>query len=191
MRWLFLAVLITYLIWESYKSKRLSGRISGSLSIYTKSLLRFSLVTVAMSTMSRLPVNTQRSPEFTRLRLSRQKGHDWDLDRLQFIAAYQYFQVNVNIKKQSNNQIQHRAEIELGTCIWQQHPENIINKNNIQLMSIQSGPSKSRTQKPFVFSACSRPNNYAFYLHDELCKYHGEGRNEGWQSRQTRSRNLL
>jgi len=57
--------------------------IKGNLSMYMKSLLRFSLVTVSMSTMSLLSVNIQRSPEFTLLRLSRQKGHDCDLALLQ------------------------------------------------------------------------------------------------------------
>ena len=60
--------------------------IKGNLSMYMKSLLRFSLVTVSMSTTSLLSVNTQRSPEFTLLRLSRQKGHDWDLVLLQKIS---------------------------------------------------------------------------------------------------------
>ena len=87
------AVLVAYLTCESYVSKRLSGIIRGNLSTYIKSLLRLSLVTVAMSTMSLLSVNTQRSPEFTLLRLSRQKGHDWDLDRLQIIATEHYVQL--------------------------------------------------------------------------------------------------
>lgn len=63
-------------------SKRFSGMTRGNLSIYRNSLLRFSLDTVAMSTTSLLSVYTQRSQEFTRLRLSRQKGHDCDLVRL-------------------------------------------------------------------------------------------------------------
>jgi len=69
-------------------SKRESGMIKGNLSMYMKSLLRFSLVTVAMSTTSLPSVNTQRSPEFTLFRLSRQKGHDCDLVLLQNIANY-------------------------------------------------------------------------------------------------------
>lgn len=73
---------------ESYVSKRDSGTITGSLSIYIKSLLRFSLVTVAISTASLLSVNTQRSPEFTRFRLSRQNGHDCDIVRLQKISNH-------------------------------------------------------------------------------------------------------
>ena len=55
----------------------------GSFSMYINRRLMFSLVTVAMSTTSRQSVNIHRSPEFTRLRLSRQKGQDCDLERLQ------------------------------------------------------------------------------------------------------------
>lgn len=93
---------MAYLRWESYASKRLSGTIRGNLSMYMKSLLRFSLDTVAISTISLLSVNTQRSPEFTLLRLSRQKGHDCDLDRLQFIATDPYFHLlRIKIRKQA------------------------------------------------------------------------------------------
>jgi hypothetical protein len=70
--------------------------IKGNLSMYMKSLLRFSLVTVSMSTMSLLSVNTHRSPEFTLLRLSRQKGHDCDLAPLQQ-------QKNVSIHREMND----------------------------------------------------------------------------------------
>jgi hypothetical protein len=51
--------------------------------MYINRRLMFSLVTVAMSTTSRQSVNIHGSLEFTRLRLSRQKGQDWDLERLQ------------------------------------------------------------------------------------------------------------
>lgn len=78
-----ICVVITYLMWESYMSKMESGTIKGNLSMYMKTLLRFSLVTVAISTTSLLSVNTQRSPEFTLFRLSRQNGHDCDIVRLQ------------------------------------------------------------------------------------------------------------
>lgn len=60
-----------------------SGMTVGNLSMYMKSRLRFSLRTVAMSTMSLLSVYIHRSAEFTLLRLSRQNGQDWDLDLLQ------------------------------------------------------------------------------------------------------------
>ena len=81
-------------MWESYVSKRESGTIRGNLSMYMKSLLRFSLVTVAMSTTSLLSVNTQRSPEFTLFRLSRQNGHDCDIVRLQKLSNHFNFQLD-------------------------------------------------------------------------------------------------
>lgn len=78
-------------MWESYASKMESGTIKGNLSMYMKSLLRFSLVTVAISTTSLLSVYTHRSPEFTLFKLSRQNGHDWDLVRLQNIPNHLTF----------------------------------------------------------------------------------------------------
>ncbi|GKV45835.1 hypothetical protein SLEP1_g52874 [Rubroshorea leprosula] len=45
---------------------------------------------MAMSTISLLSVYTQRSPELTLFRLSRQKGHDCDLVRLKFIGINIY-----------------------------------------------------------------------------------------------------
>lgn len=87
-----LSILEDYLRWESYGSKRLSGTINGNLSMYRNSRLRFSLVTVAESIISLLSIYTQRSHEFTLFKLSRQKGHDCDLVRLQFIGTYPYYQ---------------------------------------------------------------------------------------------------
>jgi hypothetical protein len=116
-RWRLRAVLVAYLTCESYVSKRLSGIIRGNLSTYIKSLLRLSLVTVAMSTMSLLSVNTQRSPEFTLLRLSRQKGHDWDLDRLQIIATEHYVQLwlCITLWNEGTDNYWHGTEKEMGT----------------------------------------------------------------------------
>lgn len=71
-----------HLTWQSWGTKTWSGIISGNLSMYMNSLLQFSLKIADRSTISHLSVYIQRSPELTLLRLSRQKGHDWDRPRL-------------------------------------------------------------------------------------------------------------
>lgn len=56
--------------------------------MYRNSLFLFSLSIVWRLTVSDLSINIHKSPEFTLLRLSRQKGHDSDLPCLQENICY-------------------------------------------------------------------------------------------------------
>lgn len=67
---------VSHLIGKSCWFNNESGRRGGNFSMNINSLCKFSSRITDKSTISLLSVQIQRSPEFTRLRVVRQKGQD-------------------------------------------------------------------------------------------------------------------